>query len=286
MLERSFHSSYVGPSVHLRYLVSEKRADVYSGRGFSRSYLDGAQDYEHRIETDIDDAARLIKHISPQEPATVIGNSSGAIVALKLLIRYPDIIRTLVPYEPPAAKLLPDFDELWAQHQDVYDTYRRSGIPPALEKFAKVTQADQRMLVQMIDPRNGQYLFSNTQYWFEREFMYYPKTDFDIEKELRPLKDKLLLVNGELSPREAYQYRASAALAERLELKVVHLPGEHVGHATHAQEFSQQFLEALKAKDKYYANVWDSVVHKCPDPWWLDLVRHIEAGTLHPVARF
>ena len=185
----------------------------------------------------------------------MIGNSSGAIVSLKLLIRHPDIIRTLIPYEPPGAKLLPDFDDLWVQHQDVYDTYRRAGMPPALEKFAHVTHADQKMLVAMIDPRNGPYLFSNTQYWFEREFLYYPKTDFDVKNELRPLKDKLMLVNGQLSPREAYQFRANATLAEKLGLKLVLLPGEHVGHATHAEQFSQKFLEALKAKDQYYTQV-------------------------------
>ena len=217
--------------------------------------MNGAQDYEHRLETDIDDAARLIKHISPHEPVTVIGNSSGAIVALKLLTHHSEIVRTLVPYEPPAARLLPDFDELWVQHQEVYDTYRRSGIPPALEKFAKVTRADQVMLVRMIDPRNGPYLFSNTQYWFEREFMYYPKTGFDVEGELRPLANKLLLVNGALSNREPYQYRANAVLGEKLGLEVVHLPGEHVGHATHAQQFSHELLEALKTKDQYYVHV-------------------------------
>ena len=60
--------------------------NISSGRGFSRSYLSGSPDYKHRIETDADDAARLIKYISPRKPSTVIGNSSGAIVSLKLLI--------------------------------------------------------------------------------------------------------------------------------------------------------------------------------------------------------
>ena len=231
------------------------RTDTHPGRGFSRSYLNGAQDYEHRIETDADDAARLIELFSPNEKATVIGNSSGAIVSLKLLVTHPDIIRTLIPYEPPAARVLPDFMELWKQHEKVYSLYRSSGVPPALEEFAKLTKADQTMLVAMIDPRNGPYLASNTQYWFEREFMYYPKTPFDIEKELRPLKDKLMFVNGELSPREAYQYRANALLAEKLGLMVVHLPGEHVGHATHASQFSQKLVQVLKEKDRYYDTI-------------------------------
>lgn len=227
--------------------IPQQLADtIEQGRGFSRSYLKGGQDYEQRLETDADDAAALIKHLSPTAPATVIGNSAGAIVALKLLVRHPTLVQTLVSYEPPLASVLPDFEDLWKQHEDTYDTYRRFGIPPALEKFAKVTRADQKVLVQMIDPRNGPYIFSNTQYWFEREFLYYPKTPFDVERELKPLKDKLMFVNGELSPKEAYQYRANEHMAELLGVEVVLLPGEHVGHATHAAEFAEGLVNALQ----------------------------------------
>lgn len=224
-----------------------------TGRGFSRSYLNGVQDYEHRLDTDADDAAGLIQHISPHEPATVIGNSAGAIVALRILVRHPDIIQTLIPYEPPAASLLPDVEELRKQHQEVYDIYRRSGMHPAFEKFAEVTKADQAMVVQASDPRLGPYQFSNTQYWFEREFMFYPFAPFDVENGLKPVKEKLMPVVGELSSREPYQYRANATLAEKLDVPLVHLPGEHVGHATHPERFSKKLLDALKAKDEWYA---------------------------------
>ncbi|KAK3718520.1 hypothetical protein LTR37_005024 [Vermiconidia calcicola] len=100
----------------------------------------------------------------------------------------------------------------------------------------------------MADPRSSPFFFSNTQYWFEREFMYYPKADFDVENEIRPLREKLMIVNGELTSRDPYQYRANAALAEHLGLELLHFPGEHVGHATHAQQFARTLLEALKGR--------------------------------------
>lgn len=249
MPQRSLYRHHVGSYVQCLNPHGLANA-VKPGRGFSRSYLNGRQDYEQRLQTDADDAATLIEHVSPKAPATVIGNSAGAIVALKLLIRHPRLIHTLVSYEPPLASVLPDFHDLWKQHEDTYDTYRRFGIPPALEKFATVTRADQKVLVQMIDPRNGPYIFSNTQYWFEREFLYYPKAPFDVEEDLRPLKDKLVFVNGEMSPREAYQYRANKKMAELLGMEVVHLPGEHVGHATHAAEFAEGFVDTLKGHEQ------------------------------------
>ena len=85
-------------------------------------------------------------------------------------------------------------------------------------------------------------------YWFEREFMVYPFQDFDVEKELRPLKDKLILINGEESPVEPYQVRANLILAEKLGMEVVLFPGEHVGHGTHAQPFAKKFLEVMKGR--------------------------------------
>lgn len=237
--------------------VQEERSQLtyQPGRGFSRSYLNGAQGYEHRLETDADDAARIIQHLAPNELATVIGNSAGAIVALKLLVRHPDIIRTLIPYEPPLASILPDAEDLRKQHQEVYNVYRRSGMHPAFENFAEVTKADQAMVVRASDPRLGPYQFSNTQYWFEREFMFYPFAPFSVESELKPLKDKLMPVVGELSSREPYQYRANATMAEAFGLDLVHLPGEHVGHATHPKNFAEELLSALNRKNEYYAAI-------------------------------
>lgn len=211
----------------------------------------GAQDYEHRLETDADDAAKLIRHVSPTEPVTAIGNSSGAIVALQLLTRYPELLRTLIAYEPPSAGILPEREELRQQHQEIYDTYRRSGISPALGKLAQITKADQSITLGLIDFRKP-YLFSNTQYWFEREFLQYPMVQFDVEREFEPLKDKLMLLVGEDSPRECYQYRANAVLARRLGLELVYCPGEHNGHVLNEPLFARAIIDALRAKDSYY----------------------------------
>jgi hypothetical protein len=45
-------------------------------RGFGRSELDGAQDYERRLETDADDLRHVIEHVAVA-PATAFGPSSG-----------------------------------------------------------------------------------------------------------------------------------------------------------------------------------------------------------------
>lgn len=198
----------------------------------------------------MEDVVCLIKKYSPDEPATVLGNSSGAIIALKFLTTHPDLIRTLIPYEPPMAKLCPEFDEIWAMHEKAYSAYRSEGPFPAFKIFGQIVKStnEQWLSVDLSTP----FIWPNMQYWFEREFMVYPKLDFDIEKDFRPHADKILPVHGELSPKDAYQVKSMAIASEQLGLEYHALPGEHVGHATHATEFSQKLLEALKAKDSFY----------------------------------
>lgn len=190
----------------------------------------------------------MLDKYSPDTPATVIGNSSGAIVSLKLLSRHAPKIRTLFCYEPPAARFLPDFDSLWKTHEETYALYRARGMFPALMKFTELTQSDPRMVQAFMDFEKP-FLFSNLQYWFEREFMTYPQAEFDVERELEPSKGKLVLVNGELSPKGAYQYRGNVALAGMLGQEVVVFPGEHVGHATHAKAFAGKLVEVLKERE-------------------------------------
>src|SRR5262245_49335648 len=83
------------------YLAAHYTVVTYDRRGFSRSQLEGPQDYAQRLETDAEDVRRLIAHVS-DEPATIFGTSSGAVVVLAVLTHHPAVVRTLVPYEPAA----------------------------------------------------------------------------------------------------------------------------------------------------------------------------------------
>src|SRR3546814_11571729 len=55
--------------------------------------------------------------------------------ALPIFARHPSVVRTLVPHEPAAVRLLPDGQKRVDFFFAVYDLYRQSGIEPALTKF-------------------------------------------------------------------------------------------------------------------------------------------------------
>src|SRR5215469_9475461 len=117
------------------HLIAHYQVVTYDRRGFSRSLLDGPQDYEHRLATDADDVRRLIEHRTSQ-PALVFGNSSGALVALEVLSRLPEGVQMVVAHEAPAVTLLSDAAEWLAFFDGVYDTYRTQGVPAAMHQFA------------------------------------------------------------------------------------------------------------------------------------------------------
>ena len=170
-------------------------------------------------------------------------------MALALLIQHPDVIKTLVLHEPQAVRLLPDSDKMLQRIKEIHDTYRKSGMPPAYHKLAdyvKLSQGEAMGLLAATDPKNGAYNFSNAQYFWEREVLYYPFHHFDVDA-IKQHKDKLLLATGEQTDQEALHYRPNKILSEKLGSKVEFFPGGHMGTLTNTKEFAEKLSTILVA---------------------------------------
>jgi pimeloyl-ACP methyl ester carboxylesterase len=226
------------------HLAAHYTVVTYDRRGFSRSQLDGPQDYDHRLETDADDVRRLIEHLG-DEPATVFGSSSGGIVVLEVLAHHPSVVRTLVPFEPPAVRVLPDGQKWVDFFFEIYDLYRQSGIEPALKKFREqaFTESDRQAMARARDAKNGEYILANATYWFEHELRQYPAVDLDLDA-LKAHADRIVPVAGRES-RGHPAYEANVQLGKKLGRDVIELPGGHTGFVTHPAEFARELLDAL-----------------------------------------
>lgn len=215
---------------------------TYDRRGFSRSQLNGPQDYDRRLETDADDVRRLIEHLS-DEPAAIFGSSSGGIVALEVLTRYPSVVRTLVPHEPPAVRQLPDGQTWLDFFFRVYDRYRQCGIEPALETFREAfAESDREVMARSRDSQNSE-VVTNTTYWFEHELRQYPAVDLDLDA-LKAHTDRIVLVAGRES-RGFPCYEVNVELGKKLGREVIELPGGHIGFLTEPAAFASEVLQAL-----------------------------------------
>jgi len=217
---------------------------TYDRRGFSRSQLDGSQDYDHRLETDADDVRRLIAHLS-DAPATLFGSSSGGIVALTVLMRYPDMVQTLIAHEPPAVRVLPDGAQWMAFFETVYDRYCQSGMEPAFKMFREqaFAESDQQAMARARDAKNSEYALANATYWFEHELRQYPAVILDLNA-LKAHADRILLVAGQES-RGHPTYEVNVELGKNLGRDVIELPGGHIGFVTQPAEFATSLFRLL-----------------------------------------
>jgi pimeloyl-ACP methyl ester carboxylesterase len=224
---------------------------TYDRRGFSRSVLDGPVPEGQRVQTDASDAHRLLDHLA-DGPAHAFGSSSGAIVALALLERHPDTLRTLVSHEPPLASVLPDSAQWLQFYHDLYGVYRNSGAKAARDVFrdrmgmsgptrppAEAELPPDELAEMVARVRHNQ------PFWFEYELRSYPAFQPDIAA-LSAASDRLVLA-GSSTTREQFPYRPNVVLAERIGTAIVHFPGSHIGYSTHPAEFADRLSDVLAA---------------------------------------
>lgn len=227
------------------HLSSQYQVVTYDRRGFSRSSLDGPQDYDHRLSTDADDVRRLIEHLTDQ-PATVFGNSSGALVALEVLTHYPGQVQTVIAHEPPAVKLLPDAAKQLAFFDGVYGTYQKEGVPAAMHQFASgaMGSGDRQVIEQAMREHTNEYALANITYWMEHELRQYPRVELDLAA-LAAAAERIVLVGGRDS-QDQVSYQSTRVLARQLGLEMVNLPGGHLGFMASPAAFAQELMIALK----------------------------------------
>ncbi len=123
---------------HLAGRFEDRTVITYDPRGTGRSPRTDPST-ESTPDDHAADIAAVIEAVGAG-PADVFGTSGGAINALALVAARPELVRTLVAHEPPLATVLPDCDAALAAIADVGDTYRASGLGPAMAKFIVLTQ--------------------------------------------------------------------------------------------------------------------------------------------------
>jgi pimeloyl-ACP methyl ester carboxylesterase len=240
--------SGIAPRLSDRYTVV-----TYDPRGLSRSTLDVLPEHQRIVEIFADDAHRLLA-ATRSEPAFVFGNSGGAIIGLELITQHPKQVQTLVAHEPPAAALLLDGSAILAAMQEVYDTYRREGIGPAMQKFLAVAGLNGGPQPGESGPQgeaNPEMLEAIAQMQRNIEFFlaYYLQPVTGYQPDIAALltgSTRVVSAVGEAS-RGQLAYRGGVELAERLESKTVVFPGDHGGFTTHPNEFAAMLHKVLAA---------------------------------------
>jgi pimeloyl-ACP methyl ester carboxylesterase len=235
-----------------QFLSKHYTTICYDRRNYSSSTITGPQDYPNRLITDASDAAALIAHISPSNKALVLGNSSGAIVALHLLLNHPETVEMLIAHEPPAfGALPPDFrtqGESVINH--IYSQYRTLGPIAAMEEFTSGldTGDEGELMRQVMHPSHSHESRANALFWFEFELRQYPCADLNMDG-LVKLKEKLIPAAG-VDSGMGVGVAPIAAIAGAVGKEILRLPGGHIGYVTQPEAWSQALVEGLKVVSK------------------------------------
>jgi pimeloyl-ACP methyl ester carboxylesterase len=112
---------------------TDRTVVTYDPRGVERSVR---SDGSGALSPD-DHAADLAALIEALDagPVDVFASSGGAVNGLALVAQRPDLVRTLIAHEPPLAGIVPDREAALAACEDIYQTYQRDGMGPAMAKF-------------------------------------------------------------------------------------------------------------------------------------------------------
>jgi pimeloyl-ACP methyl ester carboxylesterase len=206
---------------------------TYDPRGVGRSERADGATYGTPDEH-ADDLRLLIADLDAG-PVDVFASSGGAVNALALVARHPELVRTLVAHEPPSATVLPDRQEAQAAAVAIHETYERDGLGPGMAKFIAITGVKGPIPADFgdaapdpaafglpteddgsrDDPMVGPHIVAVTSY------------EFDFEA-LRAASTRIVLGAGAESE-GGFTYRAPLAVAERLGSDAVIFPSHHAG---------------------------------------------------------
>jgi clorobiocin biosynthesis protein CloN7 len=199
-------------------------------------------------EQQADDVHRLLAALG-QEPVDILGSSGGATVGLALVTAHPGRVRTLVAHEPPLVELLPDREQVRAQIQDIYDTYRADGADKAMQKFMAHTgvtggpQPGQDAPQWQPSPEQTARMRATIEMFLAH--LLRPTTGYqpDIEA-LRAAATRIVVAGGTTSKGQL-AHRTGVALAGRLGTPVTDFPGDHGGFRSHPEEFARVLDKTL-----------------------------------------
>ena len=251
------------------------RCVYYDKRGFLPANTDKAtvaREINQLVLADqnADDAAALVKHISPDKSVYVFGTSTGGTVVLDLAVRYPELVRTAILHEPitfsamPPTKLkeeilalyrsLPFFEDQ-VEGSKTYGGYmfrpHTQETSSALhENLKHLSEGELGMPKRSELPAESVQAFNARQGEQEGAAMLAYQVDV---QQARSVRDKLLLIRGDES-KEWPISQPVVSLAQALGggTKVWELVGDHLSFAARRNvvTFAGQLVDLLRQEGR------------------------------------
>ena len=214
-------------------LADEYKVITYDRRANARSTMNYPQNFE--ISQQSRDAVAVLHAVS-ETSAFVIGNSSGAVIALDMAKTQPQVTRAVIVHEAPIPGILPRPGKWQRFFAKVYLTSFRYGSSLAALRFMLGAQLPVRQLIKATEDVNIHRKQSSESYISSRD-----ASEILVKQELLPVTNylpdvELIKKNGVkvfmaigtwALERKTWYAQADQILAEQLGCELVTFPGHH-----------------------------------------------------------
>ena len=190
-------------------------------------------------EVQADDVHRVIEAVGGG-PVDLFASSGGAVVALALIAKHPNDVRTAIAHEPPLAAIVEDREHALAAVKALNDTYHRSGGGVGMAHFIAVVSHSGPFTPEVVAaPPPDPAMFgmpaeddgTRTDLMLEHQMRWLTTYEPDFEA-IGRAPTRLVLAAGKESGGAAdglLASRGAFAAAERLGSEVAVFPGGHGG---------------------------------------------------------
>lgn len=238
----------------LRYLSPTHTVLTYDRRGQSRTTVTEPQ-RRVTIGRHAEDVIALVEHIV-DEPVTVFGCSTGAVIGLEFVRRAPSLAKIVVAHEPPLRVFATKAERLRydAVHRDVRRLHQEEGWQAAVRvmRAAFGDPADTSGVEDDVawEPPSRRTLM-NVRAFLMTEAIETWRYHLDHEAwdALGSGPTAIVPTVGEATGTVSFASRCAAILAETIGSPLVKLPGGHEGFLTHPRMFATRLMDVLASEE-------------------------------------
>lgn len=218
-------------------LFSQYKVITYDRRANASSTMNHPDQFS--LKQQAEDAVALLQEVG-ESSAYILGNSSGAVIAMEILKRFPDHVKGVIAHEPPIAKAHPEKDKWLDFFEKCYAaSFKPGGASMAATKFLFGIEVP---VVQMVRAQLSaeSYLKKNrigkermvsskqaSKYLIQQELLPVVRYDVDVGT-LKNERAKIVFAVGEYAERRhTFLYQVAARLSELSGAPCAVVPGHH-----------------------------------------------------------
>lgn len=258
------HGSCTNSSFFLetaRLLSRDFKVILYDRRGYGKSSFCMTEQKGCSLRQQADDAKKVIDTVmkakcacssfsaSAESKIKVIAHSSGALIALKLLQKYPELFDTILLYEPAFFYVLPKENPVFGKIDEIWDSIVQERYHHALAGFMRLIGPSSAHSLEDTDPLREKYFKSDCEYFIQNEFSLLKEKEAEFSSMQQIIRSKRILIGiGELS-KDTYRWQIALNARKKYNCELIYFPSAHNCPYDLPKEFAYLATGILKAGD-------------------------------------